>query len=118
LIRRRYDEAIDFGERILSLSPADAGGAILMSRAYFLSGDTGRAVSILEAVSESPDSAQALARTRLEIYRALRQPEMLSPQFERLRQILPDDPIVRIDEANFRFKTNQRDIAHELLAKA
>src|SRR5690606_4162320 len=87
-------------------------------RAHFLSGDSSEAVSILETVTESPDSARALALTRLEIYRALRQPAMLAQQFERLRQILPDDPHIRIDEANFRFKLDQRADAHALVAEA
>lgn len=115
LIRRRYDEAIGFGERILSLAPGDPGGTILISRAHFLSGNAAEAVSILGTVEETPGSARALALTRLEIYRALRRPEMLAQQFEQLRQVLPDDPHIRIDEANFRFKLGQRAVAHRLV---
>ena len=117
IIKRNYPEAIEFGDRILALSPGHEGGTILKSRALFMSAQPEEALAVLEEISGSAVDSVAAALTRLEIYRALRQAEKLGPEFVHLRKLRPDDTVLRTDEANFRFKTGERKLAHELVAQ-
>jgi Tfp pilus assembly protein PilF len=115
LIHRRTDEAIRFSDMILENEPGHEGGTILKARALFIAGEASRALEVLDAVSSAAADSPGVSLTKLEIYRSLRQPEPLAAEFVRLRQLRQDDLALRIDEANFRFKRDERSIAHQLL---
>lgn len=116
IIKREYPQAVEYGDRILALSPGHEGGTILKSRALFMSREPDEALEALQGISGASVDSLAAAMTRLEIYRALGQAENLGVEFTHLRRLRPDDLGLRIDEANFRFKTGDRDQAHELVA--
>jgi tetratricopeptide (TPR) repeat protein len=116
IIRREYPQAIEYGDKILTLSPGHEGGTVLKSRALFMSRQANEALATLDGISGSAANSVAAALTRLEIYRALRQPDDMSREFLHLRSLRPDDLALRTDEANFRFKTGERRQAHELVA--
>lgn len=116
VIKREYPQAIEYGDKILALSPGHEGGTVLKSRALFMSRQPDAALDVLDGISGAAVDSVAAALTRLEIYRALRQAENLGPEFVHLRKLRPDDLALRIDEANLRFKTGERRQAHELVA--
>jgi tetratricopeptide (TPR) repeat protein len=115
IIKRKYSEAIEYGDKILAISPGHEGGTILKSRALFMARKPDEALKTLEGISGASVDSEAAALTRLEIYRALRQSERLGPEFNHLRKLRPDDLGLRTDDANFRFKTGERSLAHELV---
>ena len=116
IIKRDYAGAIGYGDKILALSPGNEGGTILKSRALFMSGKLSDALATLEGMSGSDAHSAPASLTRLEFYRALRQPAQLSAEFSNLRRLRPDDVPLQIDEANFRFKSSERGLGHELVA--
>ena len=116
LIKRDYSEAIDFGNKILSLAPGHEGGTILKARAQFMSREPDEALETLDQISGDAASSEPASLTRLEIYRAMRRESDMANEFERLRSLRPKDLALRIDEANFRFKINDRRQAHQLVA--
>ncbi len=116
IIRRKYSEAVEYGDKILTISPGNEGGAILKARALFMEGKPDEALAALEAISGAATSSEAAGLTRLEVYRALRQSEQMGAEFAHLRAQRPADLALQIDEANFRFKTAERQQAHELVA--
>ncbi len=116
IIRRDYPEAIEYGDKILSLSPGHEGGIILKSRALYMSRRPDEALDVLGGISGAAEDSVPAALTRLEIYRALRQPVELGKEFTHLGTLRPDDLPLKIDEANFRFKIGERRQAHELVA--
>jgi tetratricopeptide (TPR) repeat protein len=115
LIRRRTDEAIGFSNKILENVPGHEGGTILKARALFIAGDTAQALEVLDALPDAAANSAGVSLTKLEVYRALRQPEPLSSEFVRLRRLREDDLALRVDEANFRFKRDERALAHQLV---
>jgi tetratricopeptide (TPR) repeat protein len=116
IIRREYPEAIEYGDKILALSPGHEGGTVLKSRALYMSRQPSEALAVLDGISGAAANSIAAAMTRLEIYRALRQQDDLGREFLLLRRLRPDDLALRTDEANFRFKIGDRRQAHELVA--
>ena len=115
IVKRNYPEAIEYGDKILAASPGHVGGTILKARALFMSREHDEALRTLQEISSDAAASEPVARTRLEIYRALRRPAEMAAQFEGLRDLRPDDLALRIDEANFRFKQNDRRQAHRLI---
>jgi tetratricopeptide (TPR) repeat protein len=116
IIRREYPQAIEYGDKILAASPGHEGGTVLKSRALYMSRQSSEALAVLDGIVGSAANSMAAAMTRLEIYRALRQPDDMGREFLLLRRLRPDDLALRVDEANFRFKTGDRSQAHELVA--
>jgi tetratricopeptide (TPR) repeat protein len=116
MIKRDYPEAIEYADRILALSPGHEGGTILKSRALYMSRQPNEALEMLAQISGAAVDSVAAALTRLEIYRVLRDADKLGEEFAHLRRLRPDDLALRIDEANFRYKSGERRLAHDLVA--
>lgn len=115
ILRRRYDEALDNANQILATDPASESGVILKARALSLSGKMDEALAIVNDPSLGGKQTVALATTRLEIHRAMRAAQPMAGQFAVLRRLRPDDQDLRIDEANFRYKTGEPATAMNLL---
>jgi tetratricopeptide (TPR) repeat protein len=115
LIRRRFDEAVTYGDKILSRSPADENASILKARALFLKGDTESALATMEAVSRNSGESAGIALTKLELFRELRRPNDMQAQFAILRSLRPKDLALRLDEANLHFKLGERATAQGLM---
>lgn len=115
MIKRNYAEAITYSDRILTLSPGHEGGTILKSRALYLSRKPDEALALLGGISSASADSEAAALTRLEIYRVLRRAPDLGAEYTHLRNLRPDDLAMKVDEANFRFKTGERRQAHDLV---
>jgi tetratricopeptide (TPR) repeat protein len=107
LIRNRYDESIDYADRILKIAPSNEGAAVLKARASFRLGDREGALKLLENFERGARASAGMSLTRLEIYRALLDREGMRRSFTDLRERLPDNDDIRIDEANFAFKDNR-----------
>ncbi len=114
LVRRRSDEALEYADRVLSVAPLDEGGIILRARAAFLDGDPAAARAALAEYIDTLGSTAGTARTRLEIARSEENAAVMSEAFLELRDFMPDDDTLRVDEANFRFKTGKPAEALEL----
>jgi tetratricopeptide (TPR) repeat protein len=117
LIRRNHAAATSSADQILSIDPLNEGGVVLKARASFLSGKAEEAAQILQDYERSRPNTQAVSLTRLEIYRALRNPKMMAQQFADLNTLLPDDLVIRLDHANFLYKTDKAEDATKLVVK-
>jgi tetratricopeptide (TPR) repeat protein len=117
LIRRQLDEAISYADRILSAQPAHENASILKARALFMKGEPEAALDVMDARADGGNRSAGVLLTRLEIFRELRRSVDMEREFELLRQVRPDDQALRLDEANFRFKLEHRQIAHDLITR-
>lgn len=117
LIGRNYAQALNYADNILSLDGLDEGGVVLKARATFLAGNTMDAVHILDDYEAARPNTAAVSLTRLEIYRKLRDADRVAKQFAELERLLPNDFTLRLDEANFRFKTANAVRANIILAR-
>jgi tetratricopeptide (TPR) repeat protein len=117
MIKRNYDEALTFADKILAIDGLDEGGVVLKARASFLSGNASDATLILDRYETSQPNTMAVSLTRLEIYRELRNAEQMDKQFNELERLLPDDLALRLDEANFRYKTGDTAYATSIVGK-
>lgn len=116
LIKRDYAAATKTADQILSIERLNEGGVVLKARASFLSGNAEEAARILNSFDSSQPNTQAVSLTRLEIYRAMRNPQMMAAQFDALNKLRPDDLVLRLDHANFLYKTNGTFSATQLVA--
>lgn len=107
IVQRQYDEAGGYADRILAVDPANEGGAILKARVAFLRGDTANALVVLDEFSAAKPDTAGIALTRLEVSRERRDAAAMARQFVALRTLVPDDRALRLDEANFLFKTGR-----------
>lgn len=105
LIKRDFASAKTTADEILAIDPINEGGVVLKARASFLSGNPQEAAQILDVFDSSRPNTQAVSLTRLEIYRALRNSEMMAKQYAALNTLRPDDLDLRLDHANFLYKT-------------
>ncbi|TCD04856.1 tetratricopeptide repeat protein [Erythrobacteraceae bacterium CFH 75059] len=108
LARRRHDQTIALAERALAARPGDENARILKARALYLKGNPAGALAALEEgrPSGAPITV-GVALTRLEIFRQTANTAGLDEEFTRLRNLRPNDPGLRIDEANYRYKRGQ-----------
>lgn len=114
LIKRNYAEASKTADQILVVDRANEGGVVLKARASFLAGNPQEAAQILDSFENSQPNTQAVSLTRLEIYRALRNPQMMAKQYAELSRLRPEDLSLRLDHANFLFKTGRNAEATKL----
>ena len=115
LIKRNYDAAIKTADQIVGIDRTNEGGVILKARALFLSGDAKEAARILEDLESSRPNTEAVALTRLEIYRSIRDSEMMQKQYRYLQKMRPDDLALRLDHADFLYKTGSATEATKLI---
>lgn len=113
IVARNYPEAILYADKILANSPDYEGGLVLKARALFMLNKPDDALATVKKISD-PQSIPA-ALTRLEIYRALRQSSKMLPEFELLRRLRSTDLSLRLDEANLRLKTGDRNIGNGII---
>lgn len=116
LIKRNYENATETADQILLIDRLNEGGVVLKARASFLSGNPQEAAQILDVFDNSRPNTQAVSLTRLEIYRALRNAEMMAKQYAALDTLRPDDLELRLDRANFLYKTNSTVAATKLVS--
>lgn len=105
LIKRDYPAATKAADQILAIDRLNEGGVVLKARASFLAGKPEEAADILNSFDTSRPDTQAVSLTRLEIYRALRNPKMMAKQYAVLDKLRSDDLALRLDQANFLYKT-------------
>lgn len=106
LIKRDYTAATKTADEILAIDPLNEGGVVLKARSSFMSGNPQEAAQILDVFDSSRPNTIAVSLTRLEIYRALRNAAMMAKQFTALSPLRPDDLDLRLDHANFLYKTS------------
>ncbi|MES2782404.1 MAG: tetratricopeptide repeat protein, partial [Pseudomonadota bacterium] len=116
LIKRNYPAATKSADEILAIDRLNEGGVVLKARASFLAGNPEEAARILDSFESSRPNTQAISLTRLEIYRALRNPQEMTKQYAALSQLSADDLALRLDQANFLFKTGGSDKAMSLVS--
>lgn len=115
VVRRRFEEADGFADRILARNPNDEGGVILKARIAVRKGTPQEALDVLSAYGASKPNTVGVVMTRLEVYRAMRDAPGMRSQFALLRKLSPGDRELRIDEANFAFKTDRPADGHALV---
>lgn len=116
LIKRDYTAASKTADQILTVDPVNEGGVVLKARASFLSGNPQEAARILDSFDSSRPNTLAVSLTRLEIYRALRDPKMMAKQYAALVALGSNEAGLRLDQANFLYKTGSRDEATKLVS--
>jgi tetratricopeptide (TPR) repeat protein len=117
LVRRRYDEALTYADKVLAGSPRNENASVLKARALFMQGKVNEALAIVNHAEGGAKPSAAIALTKLEIFRELRDPAGMAEQFAKLRELQPADTGLRLDEANLWFKLGQRSRAHELVVR-
>ena len=115
LIKRNYESTTTIADQILAIDPLNEGGVVLKARASFLSGNAKEAAEILQGYERERPNTEAVSLTRLEIYRALRDPEMMAQQYADLKSLRPDDLAIQLDHANFLYKTGKSADATKLV---
>lgn len=114
-LQRRFQDAVDYAERVLQQEPANEEARILKSRALFMAGRPVEALKVVNAQTGLGPSV-GIARTKLELYRELRDPGGMQVQFDLLRQLAPDDSELRVDEADLQFKLGKALAGRALIA--
>jgi tetratricopeptide (TPR) repeat protein len=104
IVRSRLAEADGYADRILARNPGDEGGVILKARIAVRRGAPQEALAVLADYDAVRADTAAVAMTRLEIYRVMRDAAGMREQFARLRKLAPDNSDLRLDEADFAFK--------------
>lgn len=117
LIRRRFDEAVEFADKILASNPANENAIILKARAQFLRGDTEQALATVSAAASGKSETAGVALTKLELSRELRRPDDMKAEFAKLRSLRPGDQALRLDEADLHFKLGERAQAQQLVTE-
>jgi tetratricopeptide (TPR) repeat protein len=116
LIRRDFAAATKTADEILSIDRLNEGGVVLKARSSFLAGNPEEAGRILDIFDNSRPNTQAVSLTRLEIHRALRNSGKMAEQFAALTNLRADDLALRLDHANFLYKTGGRAEANKLVS--
>ncbi|MGB3739318.1 MAG: hypothetical protein WA948_08195, partial [Pontixanthobacter sp.] len=109
LLKRRNDEALALADRVLEFAPSDEAGTILKARIMFIDGDASGAKAVIDDFESLRGPTAGTARTRLEIARSQNDASAMNTAFLELRNLMPDDNDLKLDEANFRFKTGDAD---------
>lgn len=114
LISNRLDEADGYATRALAANPSSDEAMILRSRIMYLKGRYEDALALLEQHSRDRTPSAGIHLMRLELFRARRDREGMDAQFNALRSTDQSTWQLKVDEANFLFKTGRRDAAFEL----
>ena len=114
LISSRLDEADEYAGRALAINAFSDEALILRSRILYLKGQNEDALDLLEDRSSEREDSVGVHLTRLELYRASRNPKGMATQFNALRKMGHKPWELVVDEANFLFKTGRRDAALDL----
>ncbi|WP_165938655.1 tetratricopeptide repeat protein [Parafrankia sp. BMG5.11] len=115
LVQRRYRKSIEYADQVIAQQPGSEEASILKSRALFMIGEPAKALQVMETVQSGGADTEGVARTKLELHREMRNAEGMQAQFYRLRELLPLDPDLRVDEADLRLKLGKTEASQELL---
>ncbi len=105
LWKRKYGEAQLLGEKILTKNPSSDAGLVLKSRSIFLAGQQGVAMAMLRDGMAKAGKTEMLTTALLECARELTDAPLMLEQLVSLRQNLPKNADLTLDEANVRYKT-------------
>lgn len=116
LIKRDFSNADAYANKLLAINPANEGAVALKARALFLEGKPEEAKQLLDRHLTIHPNTATFSLIRLEVNRELRNAVEMEKRFLELRKLRPDDISIRIDEANFRYKTSKRKEATAIVA--
>ena len=114
LISSRLDEAEDYAARALAVNPYSDEAVLLRSRVFYLKGKHQEALDLLDRHTRDRETSVGIHLLRLELFRAQRDPKGMEAQFVALRATKQRSWQLKVDEANFLFKTGRRDEARDL----
>lgn len=115
LDRKRLPEAIGYANKILEFRAIDEGGTVLKARALATGGDFDEARSVIERASGSQGPTEAMLATLLEIDRAREDADGLKVAFQRLLAKIPRNAELKLDYANFLYKTGDKARARAII---
>lgn len=115
LSQRKYQDAAQYGDRILKGNPADVRGLILKARILYSQGETAKAMAALEPVADARNLPVML--TLLELHRVQGDAPAMLRDFAVLSELRPDNARQRVDEANLRYKIADKDGARATIRK-
>lgn len=115
LARRRYAEAIEHADAILALSPNDEGAIAIKARALAATGKLEDAKGLLEKGVTSNGETPLLLVNKLNLYRKMGNAEALSTVFPEVVNSQPENMALKLDYANFLYKTGKADQARSLI---
>ena len=107
LISSRLDEADEYAGRVLAINPLSDEAIILRSRVLYLKGQNEVALDLLDQHGQDRQPSAGIHLMRLELFRATRNPKGMEAQFLALRSTDQYLWPLKVDEANFLFKTGQ-----------
>ena len=118
LERRKYAEALEAADGILSGAPTDESAVILKTRALYLSGSPEEAKDLLDRTVRLVGSTRGYSRIALEIARVDGNVPAMLQAFANLRKNGGLDGPLTFDEANTHYKSGDRAGGGALVVKA
>lgn len=114
LISSRLDEADEYAGRVLAINPLSDEAIILRSRVRYLKGQNEGALDLLDQHVQDREPSAGISLMRLELFRATKNPKGMEAEFLALRSTDQYLWQLKVDEANFLFKTGRADKGLEL----
>jgi tetratricopeptide (TPR) repeat protein len=105
LNRRKFVDAQTFGETLLASNPQSEGGVVLKARGMFLAGRRAEALALLNDAIKRIGRTQMIATALLECARDQAQTSIMIEQFALLRQLVPKNADLALDETNILYKS-------------
>ena len=113
LTRRDFAGAQAMGERILAIDANNEAGFALKSRALVKSGKETEAVALLTDAMKRSGPNRMLATALLETARDTGNVPLMLAQFKTLRDLVPKNVDLTLDEANVQYKLGHLDVARQ-----
>ena len=123
LVKRRYNDAIEYADQLAATRQMDENARILKARALFLKGDSQGALEQValegerEAINGGAPVTETIALTRLEIFREVRDAARMEAEFDRLTVMRPSDLGLRLDQANFYYRRGNPKRAAQIMTE-
>lgn len=109
LNKRDFNGALATAERMVAIDPRSEPALVLKARAIFLLGRRDEALALLRDATKRLGPTRMIATALLECARDAGDAALMTAQFRTLRDLVPNNPDLALDEANLDYKTGNRD---------
>jgi tetratricopeptide (TPR) repeat protein len=113
LSKRDYPGTLAISDRLLAADPRSEAGLVLKARALSFMNRQKEALTLLREATERGGPSRLITTALLENARDQGDGALMLQQFQALRQLVPKNVDLTIDEANVQYKLGRRDAARE-----
>jgi tetratricopeptide (TPR) repeat protein len=111
--KRDYPGTLAISDRLLAADPRSEAGLVLKARALSLMNKREEALATLRGAAERIGPSRMITTALLENARDQGDGALMLEQFQRMRELVPKNVDLTIDEANVLYKLGRRDPARE-----